>query len=49
MHCIVAHAPLDRPASGRVLEKAGFARVGEVDDADEEGNVVRAVEWELAV
>ncbi len=46
---IVAHAPLERPESGRVLVKAGFARVGEIDDADEDGNVVRVVEWELAV
>ena len=46
---IVAHAPLERPESGRVLEKAGFAMVREMDDADEEGNVVRVNEWELAV
>jgi ribosomal-protein-alanine N-acetyltransferase len=45
----VAHAPLTRPESGRVLEKAGFAIVGEMDDADEEGNVMRVNEWELAV
>jgi RimJ/RimL family protein N-acetyltransferase len=46
---IVAHAPLERPASGRVLEKAGFALVREIDDADEDGSVVRVTEWELAV
>jgi RimJ/RimL family protein N-acetyltransferase len=46
---IVAHTPLERPESGRVLEKAGFAIVREMDDADEEGNVVRVKEWELAV
>ena len=46
---IVAHAPLERPESGRVLEKAGFAMVGEIDDADKDGNVVRVQEWELAV
>lgn len=46
---IVAHAPLERPGSGRVLEKAGFAMVREVDDADQDGNVVRVEEWELAV
>jgi RimJ/RimL family protein N-acetyltransferase len=46
---IVAHTPLERPESGRVLEKAGFAMVREMDDADEEGNVVRVKEWELAV
>jgi RimJ/RimL family protein N-acetyltransferase len=46
---IVAHTPLERPQSGRVLEKAGFAMVREMDDADEAGNVVRAKEWELVV
>jgi len=46
---IVAHTPLERPESGRVLEKAGFAMVREVDDADEDGNAVRVKEWELAV
>jgi RimJ/RimL family protein N-acetyltransferase len=46
---IVAHTPLERPQSGRVLVKAGFALVREMDDADEAGNVVRAKEWELAV
>ena len=46
---IVGHTPLERPESGRVLEKAGFAMVREMDDADEEGNVVRVKEWELAV
>ena len=30
-------------------EKAGFALVREIDDADEDGNVVRVEEWELAV
>lgn len=46
---IVAHTPLERPGSSRVLEKAGFAMVRETDDADEAGNVVRVTEWELAV
>ena len=46
---IVEHAPLERPESGRVLEKAGFAVVREIDDGDEDGNVVRVKEWELAV
>jgi len=46
---IVAHTPLDRPESGRVLEKAGFAPVREVDDTDEDGTVRRAKEWELAL
>jgi RimJ/RimL family protein N-acetyltransferase len=46
---IVAHTPLDRPQSGRVLEKSGFAMVRETDDADDAGNVLRVKEWELAV
>lgn len=46
---VVAHTPLARPQSGRVLEKAGFAIVREADDADEAGNVVRVKEWEQAV
>jgi RimJ/RimL family protein N-acetyltransferase len=46
---IVAHTPLDRPGSGRVLEKAGFAMVRETNDMDEEGAVRRVKEWELAV
>lgn len=49
VHCIVAHAPLERPRSGRVLEKAGFAMVRELEDADEAGNAVRVAEWQLAV
>lgn len=43
---VVAHTPLDRPASGRVVEKAGFVLVGEVEDTHE-GEVLRANEWEL--
>jgi hypothetical protein len=46
---IVAHTPLERPESGRVLEKAGFAMVREIEDTDDTGNVVRVKEWELAV
>jgi RimJ/RimL family protein N-acetyltransferase len=46
---IVAHAPLERPGSGRVLGKAGFTMAREIDDADEDGNVVRVEEWELAL
>jgi RimJ/RimL family protein N-acetyltransferase len=46
---IVAHSPLERPQSGRVLEKAGFSMVRETDDADEAGNVLRVKEWELLV
>ena len=45
----VAHAPLERPESGRVVEKAGFAMVREMDDTDEAGNVLRVKEWELKV
>ena len=45
----VAHAPLERPESGRVVEKAGFAIVREMDDIDEAGNVLRVKEWELTV
>ena len=46
---IVAHTPLDRPQSGRVVEKAGFAMVREMDDVDEVGTVLRVKEWELAL
>src|SRR5919108_3755080 len=46
---IVAHTPLERPQSGRVLEKVGFALVQEMNEADEAGNVVRVNQWELAV
>lgn len=45
----MAHTPLERPQSGRVLEKAGFTALREVDDADEAGIVVRVKEWEQAV
>jgi RimJ/RimL family protein N-acetyltransferase len=44
---IVVHTPLERPESGRVVEKAGFAIVREMDDLDEVGNVVRVKDWEL--
>jgi RimJ/RimL family protein N-acetyltransferase len=46
---VVAHTPLDRPESGRVLEKAGFAMVREMDDTDESGTVRRVKEWELTL
>jgi RimJ/RimL family protein N-acetyltransferase len=42
----VGHTPLDRPASGRVLEKAGFRVAAEIDD-EHEGVRVRVLEWEL--
>jgi RimJ/RimL family protein N-acetyltransferase len=45
---LVGHTPLDRPASGRVLEKAGFACVGETED-EHEGVVLRVKRWELAL
>ena len=41
----VAHAPLEHPESGRVVEKAGFAMVRAVNDTDEAGNVLRVREW----
>nr|PZN21727.1 MAG: hypothetical protein DIU78_16920 [Pseudomonadota bacterium] len=43
---VVAHTPLDRPASARVVEKAGFTFVREVEDSHE-GQTLRAKEWEL--
>ena len=46
---IVAHTPLDRPQSGRVVERAGFAMLRETDDMDEVGNVLRVKEWELTL
>jgi [ribosomal protein S5]-alanine N-acetyltransferase len=48
IRCVIAHAPLDRPRSGRVLAKAGFTMTGEVLDGDGE-RVVRAGRWELPV
>ena len=45
---VIAHTPLDRPASGRVLEKAGFRCTGEEDD-EHEGAVLRVRAWELPV
>ena len=46
---IVAHTPLNRPESGRVLAKAGFAMVREVNDTDDEGKVRRVKKWERTV
>jgi RimJ/RimL family protein N-acetyltransferase len=43
---VVANTPLDRPASARVLEKAGFALVAEEDDEDD-GVPMRVRRWEL--
>ena len=45
---IRAHTPLDRPASSRVLAKAGFAFVGETDD-EHEGARIRVQLWELTL
>ena len=42
---VIAHTPLDRPESGRVLSKAGFTRVGERDD-EHEGMTLRVQRWE---
>ena len=46
---ILAHTPLERPQSGRVLEKAGFSMVRETDDEDEAGNLLRVKECALLV
>jgi RimJ/RimL family protein N-acetyltransferase len=46
---VIGHTPLDRPQRGRVLEKAGFTLVGETEDTDEDGTVLRVQEWELLV
>ena len=43
---IIGHTPLDRPASGRVLEKAGFTMVGEEED-EHEGERIKVNRWEL--
>jgi RimJ/RimL family protein N-acetyltransferase len=45
---VVAASPLDRPASGRVLEKVGFTVVGEADD-EHDGVSVRVNRWELVL
>lgn len=45
---IVGHTPLDRPASARVLEKAGFTLIGEEND-EHEGATIRVNRWELAL
>jgi RimJ/RimL family protein N-acetyltransferase len=41
---VVAHSPLERPASGRVLEKAGFVSEGETDD-EHDGVTIRVRRW----
>ena len=45
---VIGHTPLDRPASGRVLEKAGFTMMGEEED-EHEGARIRVQRWELVV
>lgn len=43
---VVAHTPLSRPESVRVVEKAGFTFVREIDDSHE-GEPIRVKEWEF--
>ena len=43
---VVANAPVDRPASSRVVEKAGFMPAGERVD-EHEGEAIRVNRWEL--
>jgi RimJ/RimL family protein N-acetyltransferase len=45
---LIAHTPLERPASGRVVAKAGMRPLGEVDD-EHEGKTIRVMRWELAL
>jgi RimJ/RimL family protein N-acetyltransferase len=49
VHRIVAHTPIERPQSGRVLAKVGFAMGRQTDDLDQQGDIVRVTEWELPV
>ena len=46
VHRVVAHTPLDRPESARVVEKVGFVFVREIEDTHE-GVVLRVREWEF--
>jgi RimJ/RimL family protein N-acetyltransferase len=43
---VVAHTPLDRPESARVVQKAGFSFIRELEDAHE-GVTLRVKQWEL--
>jgi RimJ/RimL family protein N-acetyltransferase len=43
---MIGHTPLDRPASGRVLQKAGFALIGQEQD-EHEGAAIQVNRWEL--
>jgi len=45
---LIAHTPLDRPASERVLVRSGFRCIGEIDD-EYGGVVVRVREWEFSL
>jgi RimJ/RimL family protein N-acetyltransferase len=45
---VIAHTPFDRPASSRVLAKAGFASTGEVED-EHEGEILRVCRWEFGL
>jgi RimJ/RimL family protein N-acetyltransferase len=45
---IVAHTPLDRPASGQVLQKAAFTLIGQTTD-EHEGNTAPSVHLESVV
>jgi RimJ/RimL family protein N-acetyltransferase len=45
---VIAHTPVDRPASGRVVAKAGFTPAGEHAD-EHEGQLMRVIRWELGV
>ena len=45
---IVANHPVDRPASGRVLEKASFTCLGDAED-EHEGVRLHVKRWELAL
>ena len=45
---LIGHTPLDRPASGRVLEKAGFVYVGVAQD-EHNGAPLQVKRWELAM
>ena len=43
---LIAKTPLDRPNSGRVVEKAGFTHLRDEDDVDD-GVTMRVQRWEL--
>lgn len=45
---LVAHTPLDRPASGHVVSKAGFEKRGLVKD-EHEGELIDVEEWEFTL